>query len=75
MKIFRQVKGIPEPEEEIRPEKKRMGGALVDPAAMEQPEAPREASGAAPETLKAKEPAAEMTGNAPEDRKEETRRG
>ena len=25
MKIFRQVKGIPEPEEEIRPEKKRMG--------------------------------------------------
>ena len=72
MKIFRQVKGIPEPEEEIRPEKKRMGGALVDPAAMEQPEAPREASGAAPETLKAKEPAAEMTGNAPEDRKEET---
>ncbi|WP_337424818.1 ATP-dependent zinc metalloprotease FtsH, partial [Alitiscatomonas sp.] len=33
MKIFRQVKGIPEPEEEIRPEKKRMGGAPVDPAA------------------------------------------
>lgn len=31
MKIFRQVKGIPEPEEEIRPEKKRMGGAPVDP--------------------------------------------
>ena len=45
MKIFRQVKGIPEPEEEIRPEKKRMGGAPVDPAAMEQSEVPREASG------------------------------
>ena len=72
MKIFRQVKGIPEPEEEIRPEKKRMGGAPVDPAAMEQSEVPREASGTAPETLKAKEPAAEMTGNAPEGRKEET---
>ena len=75
MKIFRQVKGIPEPEEEIRPEKKRMGGAPVDPAAMERPEAPREASGAAPETdsrtqvpseAEAKEPAAEMTGTAPE---------
>ena len=50
MKIFRQVKGIPEPEEEIRPEKKRMGGAPVDPAAMERPETPRELSGAAPET-------------------------
>ncbi len=50
MKIFRQVKGIPEPEEEIRPEKKRMGGAPVDPAAMERPETPRESSGAAPET-------------------------
>ena len=45
MKIFRQVKGIPEPEEEIRPEKKRMGGAPVDPAAMEQPEAPRKRPG------------------------------
>ena len=75
MKIFRQVKGIPEPEEEIRPEKKRMGGAPVDPAAMEQPEAPREAAGAAPETdsrtqvpseAEAKEPAAETTGTAPE---------
>ena len=81
MKIFRQVKGIPEPEEEIRPEKKRMGGAPVDPAAMEQSEVPREASGAAPETdsrtqvpseLEEGEPAAEMTGNAPEGRKEET---
>ena len=75
MKIFRQVKGIPEPEEEIRPEKKRMGGALVDPAAMEQSEVPREASGAAPETdsrtqvpseLEEGEPAAETTGTAPE---------
>ena len=75
MKIFRQVKGIPEPEEEIRPEKKRMGGAPVDPAAMEQPEAPREASGAAPETdsrtqvpseLEEGEPAAETAGTAPE---------
>ncbi len=75
MKIFRQVKGIPEPEEEIRPEKKRMGGAPVDPAAMERPGTPREASGAAPETdsrtqvpseAEAKEPAAEMTGTAPE---------
>ena len=75
MKIFRQVKGIPEPEEEIRPEKKRMGGAPVDPAAMEQSEVPREASGAAPETdsrtqvpseLEEGEPAAETTGTAPE---------
>ena len=75
MKIFRQVKGIPEPEEEIRPEKKRMGGAPVDPAAMERPETPREASGAAPETdsrtqvpseAEAKEPAAETAGTAPE---------
>ena len=75
MKIFRQVKGIPEPEEEIRPEKKRMGGAPVDPAAMERPETPREASGAAPETdsrtqvpseLEEGEPAAETTGTAPE---------
>ncbi len=75
MKIFRQVKGIPEPEEEIRPEKKRMGGAPVDPAAMEQSEAPREASGAAPETdsrtqvpseLEEGEPAAETAGTAPE---------
>ena len=75
MKIFRQVKGIPEPEEEIRPEKKRMGGAPVDPAAMEQSEVPREASGAAPETdsrtqvpseLEEGESAAETTGTAPE---------
>jgi len=75
MKIFRQVKGIPEPEEEIRPEKKRMGGAPVDPAAMEQSEVPREASGAAPETdsrtqvpseLEEGEPAAETAGTAPE---------
>ena len=75
MKIFRQVKGIPEPEEEIRPEKKRMGGAPVDPAAMERPETPRESSGAAPETdsrtqvpseLEEGEPAAETTGTAPE---------
>ena len=75
MKIFRQVKGIPEPEEEIRPEKKRMGGAPVDPAVMEQSEVPREASGAAPETdsrtqvlseLEEGEPAAETTGTAPE---------
>ena len=81
MKIFRQVKGIPEPEEEIRPEKKRMGGAPVDPAAMEQSEAPREASGAAPETdsrtqvpseLEEGEPAAETAGNVPEGRKAET---
>ena len=81
MKIFRQVKGIPEPEEEIRPEKKRMGGAPVDPAAMEQSEVPREASGAAPETdsrtqvpseLEEGEPAAETAGNVPEGRKEET---
>ena len=73
MKIFRQVKGIPEPEEEIRPEKKRMGGAPVDPAAMEQSEVPREASGAAPETdsrtqvpseLEEGEPAAETAGTA-----------
>ena len=75
MKIFRQVKGIPEPEEEIRPEKKRMGGAPVDPAAMEQSEVPREASGAAPETdsrtqvpseLEEGESAAETAGTAPE---------
>ena len=75
MKIFRQVKGIPEPEEEIRPEKKRMGGAPVDPAAMERPEMSRETAGAAPETdsrtqvpsePEAKEPAAETTGTAPE---------
>ena len=81
MKIFRQVKGIPEPEEEIRPEKKRMGGAPVDPAAMEQSEVPREASGAAPETdsrtqvpseLEEGEPAAETAGNVPEGRKAET---
>ena len=81
MKIFRQVKGIPEPEEEIRPEKKRMGGAPVDPAAMERPETPRESSGAAPETdsrtqvpseLEEGEPAAETAGNVPEGRKEET---
>ena len=74
MKIFRQVKGIPEPEEEIRPEKKRMGGAPVDPAAMERPETPRESSGAAPETdsrtqvpseLEEGEPAAETAGTAP----------
>ena len=82
MKIFRQVKGIPEPEEEIRPEKKRMGGAPVDPAAMERPETPRESSGAAPETdsrtqvpseLEEGEPAAETAGNVPEGRKAETR--
>ena len=75
MKIFRQVKGIPEPEEEIRPEKKRMGGAPVDPAAMERPETPRESSGAAPETdsrtqvpseLEEGESAAETAGNVPE---------
>ncbi|MCU6799072.1 ATP-dependent zinc metalloprotease FtsH [Alitiscatomonas aceti] len=81
MKIFRQVKGIPEPEEEIRPEKKRMGGAPVDPAAMERPETPRELSGAAPETdsrtqvpseLEEGEPAAETAGNVPEGRKAET---
>ena len=81
MKIFRQVKGIPEPEEEIRPEKKRMGGAPVDPAAMERPETPRELSGAAPETdsrtqvpseLEEGEPAAETAGNIPEGRKAET---
>ena len=75
MKIFRQVKGIPEPEEEIRTEKKRMGGAPVDPAAMERPETPREASGAAPETdsrtqvpseLEEGEPAAETAGTEPE---------
>ena len=81
MKIFRQVKGIPEPEEEIRPEKKRMGGAPVDPAAMERPETPRESSGAAPETdsrtqvpseLEEGEPAAETAGNVPEGRKAET---
>ena len=74
MKIFRQVKGIPEPEEEIRPEKKPMGGALVDPAAMERPEMSRETAGAAPETdsrtqvpseAEAKEPAAETAGTAP----------
>ena len=81
MKIFRQVKGIPEPEEEIRPEKKRMGGAPVDPVAMERPETPRESSGAAPETdsrtqvpseLEEGEPAAETAGNVPEGRKAET---
>ena len=81
MKIFRQVKGIPEPEEEIRPEKKRMGGAPVDPAAMERPETPRESSGAAPETdsrtqvpseREAGESAAETAGNVPEGRKAET---
>ncbi|CDC50324.1 aTP-dependent zinc metalloprotease FtsH 2 [Clostridium sp. CAG:58] len=81
MKIFRQVKGIPEPEEEIRPEKKRMGGAPVDPAAMERPETPRESSGAAPETdsrtqvpseLEGGGPAAETAGNVPEGRKAET---
>ena len=81
MKIFRQVKGIPEPEEEIRSEKKRMGGAPVDPAAMERPETPRESSGAAPETdsrtqvpseLEEGEPAAETAGNVPEGRKAET---
>ena len=81
MKIFRQVKGIPEPEEEIRPEKKSMGGAPVDPAAMERPETPRESSGAAPETdsrtqvpseLEEGEPAAETAGNVPEGRKAET---
>ena len=81
MKIFRQEKGIPEPEEEIRPEKKRMGGAPVDPAAMERPETPRESSGAAPETdsrtqvpseLEEGEPAAETAGNVPEGRKAET---
>ena len=81
MKIFRQVKGIPEPEEEIRPEKKRMGGAPVDPAAMERPETPRESSGAAPETdsrtqvpseLEEGDPAAETAGNVPEGRKAET---
>ena len=81
MKIFRQVKGIPEPEEEIRPEKKRMGGAPVDPAAMERPETPRELSGAAPETdsrtqvpseLEEGESAAETAGNVPEGRKAET---
>ena len=81
MKIFRQVKGIPEPEEEIRPEKKRMGGAPVDPAAMEQSEVPREASGATPETdsrtqvpseLEEGGPAAETAGNVPEGRKAET---
>ena len=81
MKIFRQVKGIPEPEEEIRPEKKRMGGAPVDPAAMERPETPRESSGAALETdsrtqvpseLEEGEPAAETAGNVPEGRKAET---
>ena len=81
MKIFRQVKGIPEPEEEIRPEKKRMGGAPVDPAAMERPETPRESSGAAPETdsrtqvpseLEEGESAAETAGNVPEGRKAET---
>ena len=81
MKIFRQVKGIPEPEEEIRPEKKRMGGAPVDPAAMERPETPRESSTAAPETdsriqvpseLEEGEPAAETAGNVPEGRKAET---
>ena len=81
MKIFRQVKGIPEPEEEIWPEKKRMGGAPVDPAAMERPETPRESSGAAPETdsrtqvpseLEEGEPAAETAGNVPEGRKAET---
>ena len=75
MKIFRQVKGIPEPEEEIRPEKKRMGGAPVDPAAMERPEMSRETAGAAPETdsrtqvpseAEAKEPAAETAGTEPE---------
>ena len=80
MKI-RQVKGIPEPEEEIRPEKKRMGGAPVDPAAMERPETPRESSGAAPETdsrtqvpseLEEGESAAETAGNVPEGRKAET---
>ena len=78
MKIFRQVKGIPEPEEEIRPEKKRMGGAPVDPAAMERPET---SSGAAPETdsrtqvpseLEEGESAAETAGNVPEGRKAET---
>ena len=81
LKIFRQVKGIPEPEEEIRPEKKRMGGAPVDPAAMERPETPRESSGAAPETdsrtqvpseLEEGESAAETAGNVPEGRKAET---
>ena len=81
MKIFRQVKGIPEPEEEIRPEKKPMGGAPVDPAAMERPETPRESSGAAPETdsrtqvpseLEEGESAAETAGNVPEGRKAET---
>ena len=81
MKIFRQVKGIPEPEEEIRPEKKRMGGAPVDPAAMERPETPRESSGAAPETdsrtqvpseLEEGESAAETAGNVPEGRQAET---
>ena len=75
MKIFRQVKGIPEPEEEIRPEKKRMGGAPVDPAAMERPEMSRETAGAAPETdsrtqvpseAEEGEPAAETAGTEPE---------
>ena len=75
MKIFRQVKGIPEPEEEIRPEKKRMGGAPVDPAAMERPETPRESSGAAPETdsrTQVPSELAETAGNVPEGRKAET---
>ena len=64
MKIFRQVKGIPEPEEEIRPEKKRMGGAPVDPAAMERPETPRESSGAAPETDSRTQVPSELEGGA-----------
>ena len=50
MKIFRQVKGIPEPAEETRQEKSRMGGAPVDPAAMERPETSGEAAGVIPES-------------------------
>ncbi|MGI5983384.1 MAG: ATP-dependent zinc metalloprotease FtsH [Sakamotonia sp.] len=50
MKIFRQVKGIPEPAEETRQEKSRMGGAPVDPAAMERPETSGETAGVIPES-------------------------
>lgn len=82
MKIFRQVKGIPEPEEEIRPEKKSMGGAPVDPAAHgtagdtpgNRPglHRKRTAGPQVPSELEEGEPAAETAGNVPEGRKAET---
>lgn len=75
MKIFRQVKGIPEPEEEIRPEKKRMGGA---PGGSGRPwngrrhpgnrpglHRKRTAGPRVPSELEEGEPAAETAGTAP----------